>query len=102
MLNPKEWIAPTLDSDALRLHEAVIHEIHNYDDTATPFAIHEIVRVTGISRSSVIRVLTKLVEIGLVLHNITAFRGRHYRTSPKWTSPEEVAKEYEMALLMRL
>lgn len=101
-MDQSPWIVLPLDNAEGALHDRVIREIHAYDAEGTPFAIHEIVRVTGVSRSSVIRVLSKLVDLGLVLHSVTAFRGRHYRTSLTWTTPEQVAKEYEMALLMRL
>lgn len=88
--------------NANTLHYRIIQEIHKYDAEGTPFAIHELVRATHVSRSSTIRILSKLVDIGMVLHSVTAFRGRHYRTSLRWNGVEDVAKEYEMALLMKI
>lgn len=84
----------------MQLHKVVIAAVDNM--RAAPFAIHEVVRATGVSRSSTIRILNKLVEVGLVSHSDTAFRGRHYRTTSQWGNPLDVAREYEMALLLKL
>lgn len=84
----------------MTLHRSVIAAIDVLRHE--PFAIHEVVRASGASRSSVIRVLNRLVDIQVVSHSETAFRGRHYRVTSSWGTPLQVAKEYEMALLLKL
>jgi len=66
------------------------------------FAIHEVRDATGVSSSTVTRVLRALVKLRLVRHSPHAFAGKHYRATVRWTHAASVIDTYEYAKALKI
>lgn len=84
-------------------HRKVIEAIHNNYLNGAPFAIHELRELAGVSTSSVVRVLRKLVEFKLLDHSERAYAGRHYRVTMHWNRDvNELVENYEIGRMIEL
>lgn len=82
-------------------HRKVIACIHENWKNGDPFAIHQIVRASGVSNSSVKRTLGYLVYIRHVSKTKKAFAGKFYRVSKTWPrTVTEAISNYETAKMV--
>lgn len=86
----------------LSTHRKVIAYIHIGFQNAS-FAIWEIREGSGVSNSSVTRVIKKLVDLKLVRHREHGYRGRNYEVTKAWsTDVMTVINTYEYAKALGL
>lgn len=71
-------------------------------DRSRQFAIWEIRDKSGCSTSSVTRAFRVLVHLGFIKHMGHGYLNRHYKTTPRWDSAEDVNKMFELAKLVNL
>lgn len=88
--------------EARSTHRKVMHCIHDNWRDGSPFAIHEIMKISGVSKSSTTRTLNFLRKINYLDHSTKAWRGRHYRVSLRWISVDDVIRDFEYAKAMRV
>lgn len=84
----------------VRPHILVITIIHDKWANGEPFAIHQLVKLTGASTSSVTRIVMYLRTMLFLVHSAKAFNGKHYRVSATWPATAALAIDaYEMSKL---
>ena len=86
-------------------HRKVITAIHNNERwfDGEPFAIHEVIRASAVSRTSVKRCMATLVEARLVLHRKRGFASRFYCVTRDWPmNLEDAIGAFEFAKMMQV
>lgn len=71
-------------------------------DRAKPFAIWEVRDKSECSSSSVTRALRVLCHLRFVEHLNSGYLGRHYRTTARWDTLENVKQMFELAKVMKM
>ena len=83
-------------------HITIITFIDSQWRDGRPFAIHEIVKGTSVSTSSVIRSLKFLIAIRLIKKQSKGFQGRHYQVNHTWVgTTRQLIDAFEFAKVMR-
>ena len=86
-------------------HRKVITAIHSNSKwfDGEPFAIHEVIRASGVSRTSVKRCMVTLIEARLVLRRKRAFASRYYCVTHDWPmNLEDAIEAFEFARMMQV
>mgnify|MGYP001558386291 CR=1 FL=1 len=85
------------------VYRKIIQTIHEGWFGGEPFAIHEVRDKSGVSKSSVIRVLKLLVKIKVVAHRPGGYAGRHYRVTQTWPMTlRDAVEAFEMAKVLKV
>ena len=82
------------------VYRAIIKAID--DCKATPFSLQDIVDVSDVSKSSVLRLLKSLVEMRLVTHGLKGYKGKRYKVTTRWIGVAEVIEAYQYAKVIKL
>ena len=84
-------------------HRKVIEFIgKNFQPSNLPFAIWEIRKGTGVSTSSVVRTLGKLVDFSFVIHSDRGYGSRHYRCALRWQTTRQVIEDFELGKILKI
>ena len=94
-----------MTDQSISTHRKVITAIHNNQQwfDGEPFAIHEVVRVSSVSRTSVKRCMATLIEARLVLRRKRGFASRYYCVTRDWPmNLEDAIEAFEFARMMQV
>lgn len=84
-------------------HKRVINAIHDNWFSGEPFAVREVRQAAGVSESTAIRILKRLVEYRFLSYSVRAFAGKHYRVTMNWSPRAKgVIEAYEIGKAMKI
>lgn len=92
-----------MPDSTLSSYRTVIRAIDSTWGDGTAFALWELRKATGLSNSTVIRCVRRLLSLNLLVRaRRRAYANRHYRVHPRWRGAEAVIQTYEYAKVLRI